>query len=183
MVESSDPKEIVEQIEQKNERAKDDILKLEALLQNKDDEINLLKDYERQIKSGQQADQGISDLNYVLNRNKMLYNNACAMYEKVYEKKPTVKTFEPKEETNEQYIQSIKGIINETNTMLDGFGEEWDKKGDELRKQEIYEKELKRANLDNISFLNDKAKKNLKNLHNLVEKYRDPEDKGELWQS
>lgn len=31
----------------------------------------------------------------------MLYNNACAMYEKVYEKKPTVKTFEPKEETNE----------------------------------------------------------------------------------
>lgn len=67
--------------------------------------------------------------------------------------------------------------------MLDGFGEEWDKKGDELRKQEIYEKELKRANLDNISFLNDKAKKNLKNLHNLVEKYRDPEDKGELWQS
>lgn len=47
MTESADPVEVVKQIQEKLAKNKQDLLKLEQILNNKNDEIQLLKDYER----------------------------------------------------------------------------------------------------------------------------------------
>ena len=52
-----------------------------------------------------------------------------------------------------------------------------------MKQKEVYEKELKKAQNANYEFLFNKTKKNLKDLHNLIEKYKEPNDASEIWES
>ena len=185
---NKNPEMLKRGIENYNKSIKDDLLRMISNVEELNSELERLKEIEKQFKSGQQNDNSINDLRFLLKKNLKLNDNVKNCY-KVIVKDDEPENLEFKvenEEDPESFIKAIKGSIKQSSGLIQKMESEAKDQKAEIERLHIFEKEIldgknKKNALEDFKALEEKSKKNLKDLYHIMEKAG--VDNKDNWQS